>query len=335
MAMTLLVGCRGGKKQEDILKDKVTKVSYSAVRQEKITVNLRYSGTIEQVQTIPLTFQTAGTVEKVLVECGDEVKQKQLLAYLDETDARNMYQIALAKFNQAKDAYDRLKKVHDEGSLPEIKWIEMETNLSQAKSSLDISNSNLDKCKLYAPVSGIVGRRNIEPGMSSLTITSVPLELVDIRKLYVKISVPENEITKMEKGMKAVCKVSALTDLEFEGKITNISPVADIISRTYEAKILIENPGKLLRPGMVCDVSLDKSSERNVILIPYQCVSVDNDNHQFVYVLDTLRKKVSTRIIKTGQYQGKDLEVHSGLTPGELIVSEGKEKLSNNCQIAL
>jgi RND family efflux transporter MFP subunit len=330
----MLIACNPKENQNSLPGTNAIAVTTIMVKKEKMVTALQYSGTVEAYQSVPLNFKTAGTVEKVLVEPGEVVQKGQLLATLDPTDARSMYEITLSQFQQAKDAYDRLKTVHDQGSLPEIKWVEMESKLEQAQSSLNLAKNNLEKCKLFAPVNGMVGRRNIEPGMSSITVALAPLELVDIRQVYVKISVPENEIAKIGKGMKTHFTVSALNDKEFKGEVANISPVADRISRTYEAKILVPNPELALKPGMVCDVRMETTVEKEVILVPYQSVSKDTENNVFVFVVDPAEKRVRKQVIRTGQYLDSGLEVVSGLAEGQMIVNEGKEKLSDNSLIA-
>jgi membrane fusion protein, multidrug efflux system len=335
LILTMMAGCSSKQNKESIPAEKVIHVTTDKVKMEKVAAGLRYSGTVEAFQTIPLSFKTTGTVERVLVDAGDKVTKGQLLATIDATDSKNLYQITLSKYQQAKDAYDRLKTVYDNGSLTEVKWVEMETNLEQAQSSLEISKNNLDKCNMRSPVTGVVGRRNIEPGMSSLSIGAAPLEIVDIRMVYVKISVPENEVTKIANGMTAGFKVSALDDERFEGIISNVSPVADKISRTYEAKIKADNPAMKLKPGMVCDVEMKENIEKDMIVIPYQSVFRDNDNKSYVFVVDTIQKRVKKQLISVGQYLDSDLEVLSGLSEGQLIVTEGKEKLSDNSLIAL
>ncbi len=334
IALCTLIACNREENRESLPEIKSIAVTTVTVKKEKVVTALRYSGTVEAFQSIPLTFKTTGTVQEVLADAGDIVHKGQLVATLDPTDAQSMYDITQSQYKQAKDAYDRLKEVYDKGSLPEIKWVEMESKLSQAASSLDLAKNNLEKYKLYAPVNGMVGRRNIEPGMSSLSIVSAPLELVDIRQVYVKISVPENEVAKITKGMKAIFTVSALNDTEFRGEVANISPVADRISRTYEAKILVPNPDFSLKPGMVCDVMMEQTMEKEQLLVPYQSVSKDNENRVFVFVVDPVGKRARKQFIKTGQYHDSGLEVLSGLIAGQLIVNEGKEKLSDNCLIA-
>jgi RND family efflux transporter MFP subunit len=334
MIIALMTGC-GKPKTTLPNQEKTVKVSTAKVSTGESSYSLRYSGTIEASQIIPLTFQTTGTIEKIYVEVGDIVKKGQLLANIDNSDMLNIYNITLAKYEQAKDAYDRLKSVHDQGSLTEIKWVEMESNLEQAKSSLEMSKNNLDKCNMWAPVDGIVGRRNISPGQSAISALLAPIELVQIENVLVKISVPENEIGKITKGQKATFSVSALEGKRFEGFVVNVSPVADVISRTYTVKISVKNLKYELKPGMVCDVILSLNRETVPLVVPYKAVSKDSDGKSFVFVVSPDGTRVIKQNVTVGNYCESGIEVLSGLTPGQVVVSAGCEKLTDNSLISL
>ncbi len=333
MAAIVIAGC--STKEQTGKVEKVINVTASEVLSQSATAHMKYSGTVEAYQTIPLRFETTGTIEKVLVEAGDQVKIGQLLATVDKTDAQSMYDMAKSKQQQAQDGYDRLKSVYEKGSLSEVKWVEMQTNLEQANSSLKIAENNLKKCEMKAPVAGFVGKRNIEPGMSALMIDNSPIEIVEINKVYIKIAIPEKEIGKLKKGDEAEFSVAALDNKVFSGKIATISLVADRLSRTYDAKILVDNKNFDLKPGMICDVNINYSDNVKRLLVPYICVTKDNDNQQFVYVINQTTKRVSKRIITTGQYFDKNIEVLTGLDAGELVVRNGKEKLLENSLINL
>lgn len=331
LGILLLTGCKEVKTDNTV----DPKIEMADVQQLSTSGTLQYSGTIEPSQTIPLSFQTMGTVQKVLVNAGDQVKAGQLLAVVDKTDAQSTYEMMQAKYLQAKDGYDRLKQVHDKGSLPEVKWVEMETNLQQAKSSFDVAKNNLNKCNLYAPESGVIGKRNIEPGMSSAGNTNAPIELVKINTVYVKVAVPENEINLIRKGQKASFTVSALNSEEFEGTVTNVGVVADAVSRTYEVKITVNNIKMELKPGMVCDVKLQVQQKVSVVGVPLQAVDKDNRNETYVYVVNTDKKTVAKRLVKVGNYQRDFVEILSGLNIGEKVVTDGIHKLSDNCKVNL
>ena len=323
-----------GQKQEPVKKEVDTvKVKTMAVTTVNGLSNLRYSGTVEASQTIPLTFQSSGTVEQVLVQEGDVVHKGQLLAVVNKSDNQNIYNSSLAMYEQAKDAYDRMKQVFEKGSLSEVKWVEMETKLKQAESQLQISKNNLDKCNLYAPTSGIVGKRNIEPGQSSISSFS-PIELVKIETVTVKISVPENEIGKIKKGLTANFTISALDNKSFEGAITNVGVVADQFSRTYEVKITVNNQNLEMKPGMVCDVILNTTTEKQLVVVPNSAVSKDNKGYSFVYLVSSDNKSVKKQIVEVGNYQRSGIAILSGLSSNQTIVVEGKEKLSDNSLIS-
>ena len=332
----ILIAVASCQQKQEVVKKESASIRVKAQKVQTVSglSNLRYSGTVEAAQTIPLSFQSSGTVEQVLVQEGDVVHKGQLLAVVNKADNQSIYNSSLATFQQAKDGYDRLKQVYDKGSLSEVKWVEMETNMKQAESQLQIAKNNLDKCNLYAPTNGIVGRRNVEPGQSSISSLS-PIELVKIETVSVKISVPENEIGKIKKGMTATFTISALDNKSFEGTITNVGVVADQFSRTYEVKITVNNSNLEMKPGMVCDVILNTSTEKELVVVPYNAVSKDTEGNSFVYIVSPDKQSVKKQIIKVGAYQITGLEVLSGLTVNQSIVVEGKEKLSDNSIISL
>lgn len=327
-------GC--AKKQESSVSNQNNAIAVKTEVVKTVQDNsvLKYSGTVEPEQTIPLSFQNSGTVLSVLVQEGDFVKKGQVLATIDKSDNQHMYDVSLAKYQQAKDAYDRMKSVYDKGSLPEIKWVEMETNMKQAESQLELVKSNLDKCVLYSPDNGMIGNRNVEPGQSAMS-TITPIELVKIDHVLVKISVPETEISRMHKGLKATFVVSALGSNTYEGMVTNVGVVANQFSRTYDVKIKVNNPQREIKPGMVCDVSVDTRVEKELMLVSKSAVDIDNQGKNFVFVVTPDKKRVKKCEVVLGNYRENGIEVRSGLTPGEIIVAEGKEKLDDNSLIIL
>jgi RND family efflux transporter MFP subunit len=333
--ISVLASCHHGQNKE-ILNERnnAIKVTAETVVFVKDNNELHYSGTIEPSQSVALMFKSIGTVENVFVEEGDFVKKGQPLATVNKTTSQNLYNASKASYDQAKDAYDRLKNVYEKGSLTEIKWVEMETKLKQAESQMLITRSSLDDCTLCAPDNGMIGRRDVEPGQSAVAI-SAPFVLVKIDKIVVKISVPENEISKISKVMKASFSLSALGDQTFYGTVNKVGIVADRISRTYDVKILADNPGYKIKPGMVCDVKLNLNRETVSLVVPYKAVSKDNDGKSFVFIVSPDGNRVIKQIVTVGNYRESGIEVLSGLTPGQVVVSTGCEKLSDNSLISL
>lgn len=244
---------------------------------------LAYSGTIEESETIPLSFSVVGSVSKVLVSEGDFVKKGQLLAELNDETYKNAYQMSLASQKQAEDAYNRLLPMYKNGNLPEIKLVEVETGLQQAKSATLIAKKNVDDCKLYSPVDGIVGKRSIEPGMSAVpNLTSVTI--VKIEKVFAKVPVSENEISSIKIGNKATIKIGALNYSEFNGTVEEIGVMADPIAHTYKIKIGIGNKNHQIKPGMICNVTLYKIKTNGTVglFVPNRAILVDEQGRNFI-----------------------------------------------------
>jgi len=327
----LVIGCKDNQSSE---KPKhAIKVKIEPVKQVGEKPNY-YIGTVEETVSIPLSFLTTGTVENVLVTEGQTVKQGQLLAILNSRSAEDAYQIALAKEKQAQDAYDRLDNVHKKGSLPEIKYIEIETGLAQAQASGRLAKKNIDDCNLHAPTDGIIGNRSIELGTNIIPGKTV-LTLVKIDKVYINVSVPEKEISKTQIGQKAEVLVAALDGEKFTGEIVEKGVVANPVSHTYNVKILINNNNRKLMPGMVCQVALSNNITSTYLVVSPQAVQVAGNGNSFVYLAPDNSEKPIKRYIQTGGIKNEGIVVTQGLQEGDPVITEGYQKIDENTNISI
>jgi len=285
---------------------------------------IAYSGTIEESETIPLSFSSMGTVASVFVSDGEFVKKGQLLAVLNDESYKNAYEMSLASQKQAEDAYKRLLPMYKNGNLPEIKLVEVETGLQQAKSATAIAQKSLDDCKLYSPVDGVVGKRSIEPGMTALP-NLASINIVKIEKVFARVPVSENEISLVKKGSKAKIKIAALNNSEFTGTVEEIGVMADPLAHTYKIKIGIANSNRQIKPGMICNVSLNKSTGTSGLFVSSRAVLVDEQGKSFVYAVNGNR--AVRKYVKTGKLLKNGVEIIEGLEAGEQVVVAGQQKL--------
>ncbi len=295
---------------------------------------LKYSGLVLPKISTQLSFQVPGSVESVRVDVGDKIKKGNVLARISGTSFQSSLDAAIALEKQAIDAHQRLKKVYDNGSLPEIKWVEVNSKLEQAKASVRIARNQLENCALIAPSDGVIGQRNLEIGTTVIPGINV-MELYKIDQLYIKIPVPENEINLLEIGQNAQIRINALGDSYFEGTVEKIGVSADPFSRTYEVKILLDNPELKIKPGMVCDVDVMVPKTSSGLSIPSQAVIKDKDGSCYVFVIDPKNKTAKKQKVECGIFIDNMLEIKSGLKPGQLIAVRGQHKLQDNSTVAL
>jgi RND family efflux transporter MFP subunit len=330
-SILLLQSCSKNSSEEN-LQNSTVGVEVVKVKQTSGNEAIAYSGTIEESDSYPLSFSSIGTVAKVYVSEGDYVKKGQLLAVLNEETFRNSYEMAAATLKQAEDAYNRMKPMYDNGNLAEIKFVEVQSGLQQAKAAADIAKKSLDDCKLYSPVNGLVGNRSIEPGMSALP-NVVSITIVQIEKVLAKVSVSESEISFIEKGDEANIKIPALKDAQFEGTVEEIGVVADPIAHTYKIKVGIPNPEQMIKPGMLCEINLIKPSEIGDLYVPSRSVLVNEKGQNFIYTIENDR--AVRKYVTTGKLLTDGIVIKGDIKEDDLVVEAGQQKLVDNSKVRI
>lgn len=164
LSVVLLASCSGKEKAREVMPVKVKTEKAEPV---PVSGSQEFSGTVEASDDAALSFASGGTVTKVYVSVGDMVKKGALIAEVDPVSVRNAYNAAKAVREQAEDAFRRMKQLHDEGSLTEMQWIEVQSKLRQAVSTENIARKSLTDCRLYAPYSGYVAEKLVEAGQNA------------------------------------------------------------------------------------------------------------------------------------------------------------------------
>ncbi len=289
-----------------------------------------YVGEVEENLSVALNFPTGGTVQKLAVREGDRVREGQLLATVDNSTAQNAYNAAKASLQQAEDAYKRLKKVYEQGSVAEVKWVEMETNLEKARSMEQIARKQLDDCTLYAPFSGVVGRCNAEAGSNVLPHETV-LTLLDMKQVFVTFSVPESEIPSVAVGDRVQVKVPVLNEKVMDGRVAERSVKSNRLSHSYQFKVALSNPSSDLLPGMVSKVYLAQKNIRGYI-IPAKAVQTRPEG-QSIWVVRN--GQAVRRPIGASEFAGNGILITDGLNYGDTVIVGGCQKLYDNAKLII
>lgn len=325
----ILTGCQD-KTQDGSTDNKVTKVKVMQVTDSKLTVSKRYSGTVEESTGTPLSFSVPGTINKVYVKAGDRVTKGQIIASIDTITIKSSYNAAKAALDQAQDAYNRLKVLHDEKSLADIKWVDIQSKLQQAKAMEQMAAKNLKDCCLRAPFSGVIAEKKMEIGQNVLP--GVPVsKIVAMQQVKVKISVPEGDISEVGIGDKAMLCVSAAGDGFIEGSVVEKAVVANPLSHSYEVKITVDNKDNLLLPGMVTDTYITGNEETIGIMLPANIVQIDERNRNFVWVNE--EGKACKKVVTCGEYTAKGVVIEDGISVGDEVILSGQQKVSDGSAI--
>lgn len=289
-----------------------------------------YIGVLKSEVEIPLSFMYGGTIVGVYTHNGQYVKKGDLLARVDDVAARSLHETALASLRQAEDGYERLKKVHDEGGISDVRWVQMLTDLEKARQAEISTRNHLECCSLYAPQDGVVSMDDISVG-TDIRPTQTFCRLVDLDKMVVTFTVPEKEVGLVSVGDKAFSRLPALNNEEYEIMVYNKSLIANPLGHTYAVRArLVSEANKALLPGMIAKISMSAAATTGII-VPSSCVQTVAKGTAVWVVKDGA---VSRRMIEVGEFVRNGVLVKSGLDYGDVVVMEGYQKLYEGAKVS-
>ena len=330
LAMAVLIAGCGRKSKYSYLTDKPLPVEVEVVGASSQIVSDNYVGEIRPKVDILLVFPLGGQITSINVKSGDHVKAGQLIASVDNTQAKALLESAEAMYAQAQDAYKRLKPLHEQGGISDIKWVEMETNLEKARSMVISSRKRYEDCTLRASQAGIVDMRKVDIGQH--VGVSQPIgSLMDLSAYCVEFTVPESEIGSLEIGQSVKVSLPAISK-EFDAQITEKSLASTHLAHTYQVKADITTPNAAadLLPGMVCRAIISQR-EQNGYIISAGCIQTQQRGHS-VWLLRNGRAE--RQMVTIGAYVENGVLITEGVTLGDTIVSKGYQKMYNGAKVS-
>ena len=279
-----------------------------------IMESITASGTINPLSTVSVGSQASGRIAEIYVDYNSVVKKGQLLALIDQENAKATVQqreaaleIAKAQVNVEennikyyKKALNRISKLNASKYSTEkdleaaerdydnaVAQLALEqAQVKQAQASLNSAQTELSYTEIKAPVDGIVISKAVEVGQTVAASFETP-ELFsvaeDLTKMQIEASVVEADIAKVKEGQKVRFTVDSYADDYFYGTVTQVRNEATTTSNvvTYTVVIGIDNTDMKLKPGMTANVEIITAEEKDVMLVPNQALRFyidDSDN---------------------------------------------------------
>ena len=331
----LLAGCGDKVKPgvREVKREKVTGVSVEAIRAEEVVEYFETSGTVKAKAISVIAGRMMGQVTSLRVKEGDRVGVGQLLMTIDDRDmvqrvkaAEKGLEAAGQQQSLSDITYQRYKKLYDEKALTgqELDQIETQKKVSdlefeRARAIADEARINQGFTRITSPVSGVVTEKKIELG--SMVVPGLPVLTVEDNSAYrVEVNADEKLAGTVKTGMEASVVIEALNK-EFAGKVTEVVPSIDPLSRSFLMKIAVS--GKDLKNGHYAKVSIP-IGKKQVLLVPKKAVVVKGQLIG-VYTVDK-NSVIAYRLVRDGKSYGDRVEILSGLNPGDAVIVDGVEK---------
>lgn len=269
-----------------------------------------------------LTTRVAGRVEQLVAYEGDRVRKGQVVARLFSLS----YLESLAELRLAEERLARLEKINSpdkEAARAVVVSARDKLRLlgltDQDLDRLSQLESGLALYEVASPADGQVVSTSVFPG-DSLETGAVLMEIASYELIWVEGRVQEKDLGLLKVGQAAIIRCKAYPGLEFQGRVTFLSPVLDTASRTLKVRVEVPNPSGRLKPGMYVDLALQLAEQR-ILAVPEEAV-VEVNGQKTVFVPEgpgTYRPQA----IQTGPPLRGWLPVISGLNQGEDYVAAG------------
>lgn len=324
----IAVSCGGNQKRKSTQKEPVNVGVLTVTPMSSQYYNV-YVGQVKASGTALISTNHGGVLEAIHVGQGSQVRAGDVLAEVTSKNVLASYEISHATLRQAEDGFERVKKVHESGTVADVKMVEIETQLAKARAAARSSEESLEECKIKAPFNGTVSKVLVERGVH-VNPGSAILKLVDLSTIEIDIPVPEGEIGQIRVGQKALIDVPALGLVGIEAQVASKGVVALSPSHTYECILVPEKPQTDLFPGMVCKVRLSKESDSLRIGIPASAVEMDSEGRFVWTVKDGIVEKT---YVTVNGYQERGIIVSAGLEPGDKVIVKGGSKVSTGMKV--
>ena len=326
--LCLISACTHKKPQSKLLNETIS-VKAMVVGDTLDSSSRTYIGQLVAGSEIPLSFRLGGNLVELPVRSGERVRKGEVIARVDDTQMRSMYESAAAVLAQAEDGYNRAKPVYEKGGVSELKWKEVETNVQKARSMHATSKKNLEECTLLAPKDGIMQLNRVEEGMGLMPGQRIG-ELLDISEIKAEFTVPESEVNAMEIGQKIRVIIPSL-DAEADAIIRERDFSATAMAHTYRVSAMLQGKNPTLLPGMVCKAYITNINH-NGIIIPANCVMTQRQGLSVWVIKNGLAER---RLIQVSEFVKNGVLVTEGLQPGDTVVTMGYQKLFVGAKVAI
>ena len=325
-----------------VLPVRVTKVGPSP-----LAAPTEYAGEVQARVETPMAFRVPGRIAARHVEVGSRVARGDLLATLDPTDyqlsAQNLgAQVASAQadleFQKAE--LDRgaelLKKGFISGADFERRrnvFKGVEGKVQQVRSAFAQARNQAEYTALRALSDGIVTRLDAEAGQVVAAGQTV-MRIARPDEKEVVIHVPENRLEEMRAARGLAIALWAKPGRTYRGRLREISPGVDALTRTYVGKIALADADGDVQIGMTATVTVDGSGDDSARMLPLAAL-LARDDKTFVWKLDPQRGTVDLAAVALGDYHADRVVVRSGLADGDLVVTAGVHKLFPGQQVRI
>ena len=289
-------------------------------------------GTLRANETVQLTARVADTITSLHFDDGQRVEAGHVLVEMTNSEEQALLAEARSNVAESRAQYDRARELAESGSATRSTLDQRRRDYETSAARLRATESRLQDRLIIAPYNGVVGLRIHSIG-SFVSPGQVITTLYDDGLMKLDFAIPEIHLAAIQVGQTIAATASAFPGEVFEGTVASIDAAIDPVTRSIQIRAIISNEDRLLRPGLLMTVRL-RRNEREAIVIPETAIIVEARD-RFVWIVGEDGTTAEKRLVSLGTRRVGEVEILTGLEPGNLVVTHGGANLRPGASVTI
>jgi membrane fusion protein, multidrug efflux system len=317
-----------------------TSVNIATAKSETIPNILAAVGDLAAVHQVNVTSDVNGRITEIMFTAGASVKSGTPLVQMFDGPEQADLASFKAQSTMAQLSLDRAKQLASRQFGPQATVDQAQSSFDQANAGIARTEAVISQKLVRAPFDGELGVRKVEVGQY-LTAGTQIVSLTDLSVLYANFTVTEKDSGALKVGQTVRIAVDAYPDRTFDGKITTIEPQIATDTRNIRVQATIQNPDRILKPGMFATTSVVLPDKPPVITVPETAVDYTLYGDS-VYLLTEKKAEdgktnltVTRTFVQTGNRINGRAEILKGLKDGDRVVAVGQLKLQSGSAVTI
>lgn len=303
-------------------------VKTTLVKESTLPIQVHAIGTLV-APTVEITPEIPGHVDKIFFVDGSFVKKGTILIQLDDAVYKAQFESAKAKLTFSENTFKRMSLLGKQGAISKQAIDQADSDLREKKAAAQESEVMVNKMKLIAPFDGVVGKSKVNPG-DYVTINKMLVMLTDRQHLRIEYNVPDKYLPLLKLGQEVTITTTAYPKKKFSGKVAYISPTINTDNRSVSLYAFVSNEENLLAPGMFVTIKQALGKKEKVLMIPSRSLVPILGGEQ---VYKFIGGKAFAVKVVVGRRTRDAVQVESGLTSGDVVITDGQIKVKNGAEV--
>jgi len=309
--------------KQPVKEEKITKVVVETVKKMTFNDYIQSSGMVEAVRAASISPEMGGKIQSIPVKVGQAVKRGQLLMTLDSKVMQSSISELDKGFELVTTLYDKQKELWDQGVGSEMQFLEVKNRKESMERTMNTLKSQLELTKIYAPFDGRVEKIAMKVGELASPGRGI-IDVVNLSSLYVNSEVSEAFMQTVNKGDAVTVEFPNLPGMVKTIPIAYKGDVINPQSRTFSVRVEIPNTSQEIKPNMLANMKIRVVNLKEAVVVPTNLIRQDVEGSYVFTVKNEASAPAAHKVyLKTSSSDGNLTVIESGLTGGELIISQG------------